>query len=284
MLLKLNRLASMASTLAVAGLLGALGAGCTLQPPRPSVTPPVEYLLLGEIHDNAEQHRLRAARVAALLKDGRRTTVVFEQLQARQSAELLALQQGPADAEQVADTGRLDRKGWKWPLHKPIIEASLQGRATVLGGNLSREELRPLMKEVGDAWPAVLRQRLEATPWSDADRESMRRSIDEGHCGKLPKAMEAPMALAQRARDAAMAEAMIAAAKSGAERIILIAGNGHVDRGLGVPRYLLAAGVPATSIRAVGYLEHGQSDGGQFDEQVLTAPAEREDPCKGFRS
>ncbi len=92
------------------------------------------------------------------------------------------------------------------------------------------------------------------------------------------------MALAQRARDAAMAEAMLGAAKSGAERVILIAGNGHVDRGLGVPRYLLAAGVPAATIHAVGYLEQGQADTGRFDEQVLTAPAEREDPCKGFRS
>lgn len=283
MSLTLNRLASTTATLTVAGLLAAFGTACALQSPRETVTPPVEYLLLGEIHDNAEQHRLRAERLSELLKDGRRTTVVFEQLQARQSTELQALQQGAADAEQVADTGRLDRKGWKWPLHKPIVEASLRGRATVLGGNLSREELRPLMKEVGDAWPATLRQRLEATPWSEADREAMRRSIDEGHCGKLPKSMEAPMALAQRARDAAMAEAMIAAARAGAHRVILIAGNGHVDRRLGVPRYLQAAGVPAATIHAVGYLENGQSDAGHFDEQVLTAPAEREDPCKGFK-
>lgn len=279
MFLKLNRQAFLTSTLVTAAWLGAVGPASAL---TPTPQPVVSYVLLGEVHDNPDHHRLRAERLSQLLKDGRSTAVVFEQLQARQTGELLALQKGPVDAEQVADTGRLDRKGWKWPLHKPIVESSLQGHATVVGGNLSREELRPLMKEVGDAWPASLRQLLVATPWSDADREAMRRSIDEGHCGKLPKAMEEPMALAQRARDAAMAEAMIAAAK-GASRVILIAGNGHVDRSLGVPRYLLAAGVPATTIHVVGYLEQGQADAGHFDEQVLTAPAEREDPCKAFK-
>lgn len=243
------------------------------------------FILLGEVHDNAEQHRLRAAWLAELMRDGRRSTVVFEQIPAQRTPALAALPAAARqDAEALVELAQLDKKNWRWPLHKPLFEASLQAGATVAGGNLSREELRPLMKGVSaETWPADLRRLLEQTPWGEAQQSAMIRAIDEGHCGALPAAMQAPMALAQRARDAAMARAMMAAREGGAERVILIAGNGHVDRELGVPRYLEAAGVPAGEIRAIGYLEQGQEGPGRFDSRVLTAPAEREDPCKSLR-
>lgn len=243
------------------------------------------FILLGEVHDNAEQHRLRAAWMAEQLKDGRRSTVVFEQIPAKNAAALAALPpEALTDVEALVELAQLDKKNWRWPLHKPLFEASLHAGAAVAGGNLSREELRPLMKGVSaETWPADLRRLLEQTPWGEAQQTAMIQAIDEGHCGALPAAMQAPMALAQRARDAAMARAMLAAREGGAQRVILIAGNGHVDRELGVPRYLEAAGVPASEIRAIGYLEQGQEGPGRFDSRVLTAPAEREDPCKSLR-
>ncbi|MCV2362318.1 ChaN family lipoprotein [Paucibacter sp. DJ1R-11] len=245
----------------------------------------VRFILLGEVHDNAEQHRLRAAWMAEQLKDGRRSTVVFEQIPAKNAAALAALPpEALTDVEALVELAQLDKKNWRWPLHKPLFEASLHAGAAVAGGNLSREELRPLMKGVSaETWPADLRRLLEQTPWGEAQQTAMIQAIDEGHCGALPAAMQAPMALAQRARDAAMARAMLAAREGGAQRVILIAGNGHVDRELGVPRYLEAAGVPASEIRAIGYLEQGQEGPGRFDSRVLTAPAEREDPCKSLR-
>jgi len=261
---------------ALSSLAGAAGAA-------PASTP--RFILLGEVHDNAEQHRLRAAWMAELLKDGRRSTVVFEQIPAKNTAALAALPaEARMDAEALVELAQLDKKNWRWPLHKPLFEASLQAGAAVAGGNLSREELRPLMKGVSaETWPADLRRLLEQTPWGEAQQTAMIRAIDEGHCGALPAAMQAPMALAQRARDAAMSRAMLAAREGGAVRVILIAGNGHVDRDLGVPRYLEAAGVPASEIQAIGYLEQGQEGPGRFDSRVLTAPAEREDPCKSLR-
>lgn len=244
-----------------------------------------EFILLGEVHDNAEQHRQRAARLEALLKDGRRTTVVFEQIPAHRSAALAALlKAGPVDAEALVDMAQLDRKNWRWPLHKPLVDASLQGRAGIAGGNLSRETLRPLMKGLSEStWPAELHALVQGTPWGPAQQRAMVQAIDEGHCGALPPALHEPMALAQRARDAAMAQAMLAAGRAGAERVVLIAGNGHVDRELGVPRYLEAAGTPPSAIHAVGFLEQGQEGPGRFDERVQTVKAEREDPCKSLR-
>ena len=53
--------------------------------------------------------------------------------------------------------------------------------------------------------------------------------MKESHCGELPEAMLDPLVLAQRARDARMAERMEAA---GAERgAVLITGKGHARNG-----------------------------------------------------
>jgi hypothetical protein len=64
---------------------------------------------------------------------------------------------------------------------------------------------------------------------------------------------------------------------------VLIAGNGHVRRDLGVPHALVAMGVAPSSIAAVGYLEPGQPPTGFDRVDVAPAPDGRPDPCEGLR-
>ena len=61
--------------------------------------------------------------------------------------------------------------------------------------------------------------------------------IREGHCGLLPPSQIVPMTRIQTARDAAMAQTIVGALQPG-KTVLLIAGNGHVDRELGVPTHL----------------------------------------------
>ena len=98
----------------------------------------------------------------------------------------------------------------------------------------------------------------------------------------MPASMMPGMVLAQRARDAAMAQAMLDAAAKGAARVVLIAGNGHVRRDLAVPIYLEAGGVPAAQIFSQAWLE-GDAEPGRYDTVVQTAAAQREDPCAAFK-
>lgn len=237
------------------------------------------FVLLGEVHDNAEQHRQRAELLRRLLADGRPTRVVFEQMDRGSDAALAA---APRDPEAVADAGRLDRAGWRWPLHRPLVEAALAGGAAVRGGNFDRDLARRLVREGLAAAPADLRTTLETVPWSPAQDGIVRQAIETGHCGMLPAHMAAPMAVVQRGRDAALAQAMLAAPEP---RVVLIAGNGHVRSDVGVPHYLRAAGVAATDIAAVGYLEEGDdAQAPLFDLQQVTAPAQRADPCASFKA
>ncbi len=250
---------------------------------------PARYVLLGEIHDDAEHHRLRAAVLRALLTDGRPTWVVFEQIDSQYNAAILA---APRDTEAVVSAGQLDRKGWDWPLHRPLFDAALAGGATVLGGNLSRAEASNLVRG-GVAQAPVELQRWLAPPaaagtarpsaWSPAQDAELRHQVDIGHCGALPPQMIAPMALAQRARDAALAVAMTSAPPG--VRVMLIAGNGHVRRDIGVPHYLAAE--QADGIVSIGFFERG-GDGamvadGPYDQAWFTKPVERPDPCASFR-
>ena len=252
------------------------------------------YLLLGEVHDNPVHHRLRAALLRDVLADGVPTWVVFEQMDRQHNPAIAA---APPEVEAVVEAGRLDRKGWAWPLHRPLFEVALAGRATVIGGNLSRAEasqvvrggiaqippdLRRLLTDAGNgAAPALSR-------WTAALDAELARQIDEGHCGALPPKMMAPKALAQRARDAALASTMTQAPAG--TRVVLIAGNGHVRRDVGVPHYLLAvdpASPGASDIVSVGLLERAPDGStavdGPYDEAWFTTRVARPDPCESFR-
>lgn len=273
-------LATALSTLAVAGLLS----GCAGPMPPAGAEPDATlraapFVLLGEVHDNPQHHAARAELLRRLLADGRRSTVVFEQMGRDQDAALAA---APREAEAQSQAGALDRQGWRWPLHKPLFEAALAGGAQLRGGNISREQARALVREGESAWPADLAALKQAAPWGEAHQQALQREIEQGHCGAMPARLMPGMVLAQRGRDAAMAQALLQARSQGAERVILIAGNGHVRRDLAVPLYLQAAGVPAAQIRVLAYLEQGDAstaETGRYD-RVLQAPAApREDPC-----
>lgn len=241
------------------------------------------FVLLGEVHDNPAHHEARAALLRRLLADGRPTTVVFEQMDRGRDAALAA---APREAEALVDAGQLDRKGWRWPLHRPVVEAALAGGAQIRGGNLAREPARALVKDGEAAWPADLATLKAATPWTEPQQQALLADIEQGHCGAMPARLLPGMVLAQRGRDAAMARAMLDARAAGAQRVVLIAGNGHVRRDLAVPLYLQAAGVAARDIVSRGYLEAGQGgdQAGAYDGVSLAPAAPREDPCLAFKA
>ena len=80
------------------------------------------------------------------------------------------------------------------------------------------------------------------------------------------------MLAAQAARDAVMAQTLRPYALRGA---VLIAGNGHVRRDIGVPRWL---GAGVAQVVSVGYVENPPADG-EFDMAVVVPAVARKDPC-----
>ena len=251
------------------------------------------YRLLGELHDDPAHHAIRARLIGKIAATGARPAVVLEQFDLEHEAALRAAQQAGADAEQLASAGRLDRRGWAWPLHEPIVAQALALHLPIHAGNLPRAAGAGAGALAADMNP-LARERLARGRWSDAQENTLRNDIAEGHCGALPSTVVPKLAAAQRERDAAMAQALVDAATP--DGAILIAGNGHVRADLGVPVYLHAPGLPDATARSVsvGFIEVAPNEARAepahelaaehpgFDYLWLTAPVTRDDPCKAF--
>jgi uncharacterized iron-regulated protein len=243
------------------------------------------FRLLGEVHDNAEHHEIRARLLRDVAATGRRPAVALEVFDLDRAVALRAAQaEGRADAESLAEKGELDRGAWRWPLHRPVIEAALDTGMPIHAANLSRASLRRAMRGGADAetaWAA----RLAAASWTPGQERALEASIVEGHCGKLPPSAVAPIARAQRQRDAAMAQALVdSATRDGA---ILLAGNGHVRNDVGVPAYLPEGGhVSVGFVEADADVRTSQGVRAElaanpgYDYVWFTAKAARSDPCE----
>ncbi|HLX28158.1 MAG TPA: ChaN family lipoprotein [Casimicrobiaceae bacterium] len=250
------------------------------------------YRLLGEIHDDPAHHAIRGRLLEAIAGAGVHPAVVMEQFDLDHDDALRVAQQSGATAEQIAEAGALDRKGWQWPLHEPIIGAALAAKLPVRAGNLSRSAL--FEPEATLAANASLRARFDSARWTAGQARKLRHDIVVDHCGQLPENIVPRLVLAQRLRDAAMAQALVDDATP--DGAILIAGNGHVRRDLGVPVDLDAGAGGAAAIVSVGFVEVESAKRATpafartlakryaaFDYIWLTAPIARPDRCAVFR-
>ena len=276
--------ARLAATLAVSLVISA----CSSSAPGPTAglsteadgRPPV--LLLGELHDNAAGQALRLQAIQRLLRDGARPAVLLEQFDRERQAEIdLMLQAAPdlppGDAELETKLDALVKlagpagAGWDWALVRPVLRLALQYRLPLVAVNVSRTDARQVMA-----------QGLAAAgfdPAVPADIASAQAAqIVASHCGQIDPAQAGRMALAQVARDQFMARQIERYANRG---VLLLAGNGHVRRDLGVPRWL----APELQQRAqsVGYLEQIEAAPGAFDLTVISPTAPRPDPCASLR-
>lgn len=239
-------------------------------------------MLLGEVHDNPEGHRLRLDVLRRAVADGWRPAIVMEQFDIERQADIeRARRERPRDAQHVVDAaGGGPRSTWHWPFYLPIIELALEHDLPLVAGNLSRADAGRVVRE-GYA-QALGASRVAALgldgPLAAGLQAAQEREVDVGHCGALPPSMLLPMARAQFARDAVMADALRSNAAGGT---VLIAGNGHARRDLGVPRWL----GPALQHRelAVGFLEGEAPSPDAYDVVVEVPALPRTDPCLGLQ-
>lgn len=242
-----------------------------------------DLVLLGELHDNPRAHAVRGSLLRAF--GSRRPAVVFEQFTASDGPIA-----PPAAGESLTvwlDRSGFDRRGWRWPLHEPVVTAALAVGRRVWGSNVSREALRSVVAGGADSAPAPLREIIRRAPLEGAALAALDTEIVVGHCRQLPAAMIPGMRVAQEVRDAAMTRALLLSGADGPAW--LIAGNGHVRRDIAVPR-MLDRVAPGKDVLVVGVLER-EEDGSapeaaerqRYDLVVVTPRTPRPDPCAQLR-
>jgi uncharacterized iron-regulated protein len=229
---------------------------------------PTPVLMLGEQHDAPEHQLLQRDVVQALAARGQLGALVMEMAeQGRQTTGL------PTDASEARVRETLawtDESGWPWPVYGPVVMAAVRAGAPVLGGNLPRSQMRAAMGN------AALEGRV-----SSAVLQEQREGIRSGHCDLLPESQIAPMTRIQLARDAALAQTTVAAVEKAGESktVVLVAGNGHVRRDLGVPLYL-----PKTLVHRVVMAQAGDPKSATPSDAVwFTPPQPPRDHCAELR-
>lgn len=239
------------------------------------------YVMLGELHDSAEHHRLQLQMLQSLQATsgpGLRPVLAMEQFDTEHQVALnAALAAGERDPEKLADAGRLDRRGWAWPAYRDLVAHAGTHRWPLVATNLSRERARDIA--LGRSTPSL--------PTADAGQLAvLEEALVRGHCGhRLPAPQMGRMVAAQRARDAHMAASLMEARRQG-RPVVFIAGAGHVRRDMGVPRYL-PDGTQALVIGFVetqaGHMAPGDYALSGLDIAWFTAPTPRTDPCAGMQ-
>lgn len=248
----------------------------------------VDFVLLGETHDNPVHHRIQNWLLRKLSSHHERVSVVMEQYDFEQQAAI--------DTAMAADTGALQQlkqimaTGWNWSQYQPLVATAKDRHLPLIAANLSRNRLQQVSRKGFAALGAGESSRLRLDDgWTAAQETQLEQDIVDGHCGMLPATAAAAVARAQRARDAMMADALLQVHSGGA---VAIFGREHVRQDLAVPLYLAARAPDRRSI-VIGLIDSDghrtpQQEatgtlGPRYDYLILTKPVQRDvDPCEGL--
>jgi uncharacterized iron-regulated protein len=243
-------------------------------------------VLLGEVHDNGEQHALRVEALRQRIEGGARPALVFEQFDRERQADIDRVRQDrPGDADALI--AAVGARNWEWKHYRPFVQIALDHDLPIVAANLSRADA---MKVASSGWDGVFDMSTQATLGLDRLPtefvEAHERAVARGHCDLLPASALTPMVRAQIARDIVLAFSLRPYLAQG---VVLLSGNGHVRKDIGVPAWLSAD--ERRDVLSIGLLERdseksiadASEDSGQFDVVIETAAAERPDPCAALR-
>lgn len=260
----------------------ALGAALIAAPfawagPVPDAARAANVLFLGEVHDNPTHHAVQAAWVEELQPGA----IVFEMIEPDVATRIT--DENRQDAERLAAVLAWEESGWPdFEMYYPIFTAA--PAAAIFGAGIPREEVEPVMNgdfSVFFSEDQVRRLGLDQ-PLAPADQAAREALQAAAHCDALPEELLPAMVAVQRARDAALAHAVLQAVDAGLTPVAVITGNGHVRADWGAPA-VLARAAPDLEVFVLAQSEEGRSPEGGFDI-VVDAPApDRPDPCDAFR-
>ena len=232
-----------------------------------------QVLLLGEVHDNPDGHQARYALLEQRVSAGWHPAIAMEQFDRERQADLDRASRECTDADCVIAMASGPKSSWTWEHYKPVITLALREHLPLRAANLSRADAGRIIKEGFAALgPSLVSAYALETAVPAAVLTPQVNEVRDGHCNQLPTGMLEPMANAQIARDIVMAETLRAHAADG---VVLLAGNGHVRRDIGVPYWLR---VHAIESHSIGFIEAPGSDA-PFDALRVVRPFARPDPC-----
>lgn len=248
----------------------------------------IEYLLLGEKHDNPVHHQHQSWFIRQLEQLGHDASVAYEMIDLQQGQRLA--QHSVHTAPQLIELLKPDDPGWDYErYYHDVFAATLAAGYPVQAANLRRQQLIRYVTQEQENLPGEFRALLDGIPLSKRQRGELKREIRDSHCNMMPEESLPMMVRAQRLRDVVMATSL---RRSNSPVKVLIAGSGHVRNDRAVPVYLerdaniLSVGfieVDATRNNIEDYSSSETDNSLPFDIAWFTPRVERGDPCEQFK-
>ena len=231
---------------------------------------PAPYVVVGEQHDNPDHHSLQLWLLQRLQAVRPQQSLLLEMLQPAQQARVAALKEtslpGDAELQQQLDW----QPGWDWAMYGPLVRWGLDVPAQLQAANLDRDTMMALYRS-----PPPLSPRYSAEA-----RQQLADTIEASHCGRIKDQQVTAMLAIQQARDQAMAAALANAPTPA----LLLAGNYHARRDLGMPVHWPQASVAPVIVQLQG-VSAGTLPGPQQTDYLWLTPATPErDYCADWES
>ena len=184
---------------------------------------PADVLLVGEQHDAAAHQEIEQQIVSSLATKGLLAAVALEMAEVGVSTAKL---KPSATDLQTRSALKWDDKAWPWKAYGPAVMTAVRAGVPVLGANLPRARMQDSMND----------SKLDVQLTGPA-LKAQQQAIRIGHCNLLPESQITPMTRIQIAKDITMADTVHQLLLPG-KTVVLLTGNGHADRTLGVPQHL----------------------------------------------
>ena len=226
------------------------------------------YLLLGEKHDNPDHHLLQLMVLNHVIEQMRVANVAFEMMDSDDQAALDQISQhNLTTLESLEAYLGWDEEGWNWEFYGPLILTLVQAKIPLAAANITDATMSQVYGE------ETLSERVSIL--DEIGLQQLYVDIDESHCGLLPESQFPAMVRVQQARDYNMANNM--AILELGKLSVLVAGNYHVRRDVGVPNYLLAreSHLRREDIVVLSFMEveQGEDDPASYLQESKTQPA-----------
>lgn len=215
-----------------------------------------DFALLGETHPNADHHLLQAWAIDMMAAKGRKPGVVFEMIPTSMAGDLEKhLRERPNDTAGLGKTLKWKDRSWPdWSIYEPIAKSATGHGLPILAGNLDLETIRTMSRKGLDVLSADEQKRLALQqPLPKEVNDALLDVLAESHCGMMPKKHLGPMVTVQRARDGAMAAALLEASATN-DGSVLIAGAGHGRNDWAVPA-LIRSQRPDAKVLTIAFME-----------------------------